>query len=449
PGLPKTFQYFYYFQITTFYFFHGAFDRHVLPHITTALDLTTATDHDENFLGLNVGFTARAMYHFGKLGNLNDASYISGQMQDAKSLGDAGTTQHNAWTPQWDSSFMEHDGIDGVFIVTAFNESRIENFVRSLFLEGMLPVLLVKCKQRPDPWSRDDHFGYRGGISNPQVEGVTYGTAAQPKMKYPGSPVVPMGVIVMGYEGDQEKKTRPDWAKDGAFMVTRKLDTLVPEFESFLLERGPKIFPDVSPQDAADHLGARLFGRWKDGTPTELSPDRPDPSISGDDSKVNNFTFDQSAGQSRCPFAAHIRKSNPRTDVYPVNSVYKNFIRRYIVTYGPEVTEEERSQGRTINTRGQHFVSYSSSIDRGFKQHQSAWFNQSMFPPDKNITPGMDPILGQTGEEDEGVYRYMTGTNPHSESRVMIFPDKFVNPRGGEYFFVPSIQTMYGFVTKI
>ena len=52
------------------------------------------------------------------------------------------------------------------------------------------------------------------------------------------------------------------------------------------------------------------------GTSVEMSPDHDAPEIASDDSKVNNFEFDQSdRSQRRCPFAAHMRKSNPRNDV--------------------------------------------------------------------------------------------------------------------------------------
>jgi deferrochelatase/peroxidase EfeB len=85
------------------------------------------------------------------------------------------------------------------------------------------------------------------------------------EMRYPGAAVIPIGVVVMGYDGDKDKDRRPLWAKDGTFMVTRKLDNLVPEFDNFLLKHGPKLFPDLPPQKAADKLGAQLFGRWKNG----------------------------------------------------------------------------------------------------------------------------------------------------------------------------------------
>lgn len=219
------------------------------------------------------------------------------------------------------------------------------------------------------------------------------------------------------------------------------------------------------------------------GTPTELSPDGPDASISGDDKKINNFTFDQSKGQIRCPFAAHMRKSNPRNDVSPVESVYKHLyvhaipfhrllsidlfchssIRRHNMPYGNEVTTKERDSHATTQDRGLHLVCYASSIVRGFKfyqqgkiafsldctisldltdEHLPAWYNEPNFPPNKPELPGMDPIFGQTGEEHLEVHRYMTGANPSLEQEVMMFPKKFIDPKGGVYFFAPSLSTL-------
>ena len=133
----------------------------------------------------------------------------------------------------------------------------------------------------------------------------------------------------MGYDGDADKDKRPACAKDGSFMVTRKLDNLVPEFDDFLFLHGPLIFSTIPPNNAALKLGARLFGRWKNGTlrskrrtrwainlfsigtPVERSPDTDNPSIAGNDDEINNFVFDLSKQQARCLFASHMRKSNP------------------------------------------------------------------------------------------------------------------------------------------
>lgn len=44
--------------------------------------------------------------------------------------------------------------------------------------------------------------------------------------------------------------------------------------------------------------------------------------------------------------------------------------------------------------------------------------------------------------ENENVHRFMTGIDPKDDSKPMIFPTKFIDPRGGEYFFSPSISTL-------
>ncbi|KAG6910059.1 hypothetical protein DXG01_013506 [Tephrocybe rancida] len=448
PGLPKTVEYFYYFTIENERF-RKAFGSFMMPKITSALQLTSQVKPPpSDFLGVNVGFTSGSLVFVGlSEWQIPDESFLSGQFRDSQYLGDPGTGSGYRWTPDWDKGFMY--ALDGVFLITAFTEAIADKFVKDLeaaFKDSIEMTVLVKCKLRPTPHDQSNHFGYRGGMSNPQIRGATFETAAQPEIRYPGSSIIPMGTIVMGYDGDEDKYSRPDWAKDGTFMVTRHLNILAPEFDAFLLDHGPKVCPDLPAQTAADKLGARLFGRWKDGTPTELSPDKPDPSISSSEKRINNFTFDLSIHQRRCPYAAHMRKSNPRNDSDTIED-FSHEIRRQGISFGSEVTRNERKGNTTNDFRGTHFVCYASSIVRGFKYHQCVQCNDSMFPSGKDITPGMDPIVGQT-DEDKGVLRFMTGTNPADEQRVMIFPDRFVNSRGGGYFFNPSISTLRNYVAK-
>ena len=131
--------------------------------------------------------------------------------------------------------------------------------------------------------------------------------------------------------------------------------------------------------------------------------------------------------------------------------------------YGREVTPEERDGRGTIYERGLHVVCYQSSITRGFKFIQEGiprlpfslphphrrflgWYNDPNFPPNKPVQPGLDPLFGQTGKEDQSVHRSMTGANPNSEQELMTFPHKFIDPRGGEYFFTPSLSTLRNYI---
>ncbi|KAG6910061.1 hypothetical protein DXG01_013508 [Tephrocybe rancida] len=449
PGLPKVLEYFYYFTISRGPQFRRAFGKFMVPRITSALLLATLIRSlpRKDFVGVNVGFTSRGLLALNLIDwPLQDKSFSDGQYYDSQYLGDSGTGSGDGWTPDWDEDFKQT--FDGVFLITAYVDIFAQKFVDNMeaaFAGAFGSTFLVKCELRHAP-EEHNHFGWRGGMSNPQIRHATFATAAQPEIRCPGSSIIPMGAIVMGHDGDEDKDSRPEWAKDGAFMVTRHLNTLVPEFDAFLVEKGRNIFPNLPVQEAADKLGARLFGRWKDGTPTELSPDKPDPSISSNDNKINNFNFDLSAQQRRCPYAAHTRKSNPRNDLNVTDSGHS--IRRQGILFGQELTDDERKAKTTAVARGTHFVCYSSSIVRGFKYHQCAQSNDSMFPPGKTVTPGMDPIIGQTDEEN-GIVRFMTGIDPLNEKRVMAFPQKFVIPRGGGYFFNPSISTLRDYVAEI
>ena len=81
---------------------------------------------------------------------------------------------------------------------------------------------------------------------------------------FPGQQVVKPGVILMGQEGDPNKKDRPPWAKNGSILVYRHLDQLVPEFDQFKRDNALRK-KEIGIDKGAALLGARLFGRWKDG----------------------------------------------------------------------------------------------------------------------------------------------------------------------------------------
>ena len=69
----------------------------------------------------------------------------------------------------------------------------------------------------------------------------------------------------------------------------------------------------------------------------------------------------------------------------------------------------------------------------------TAWANDPTFPPKNNITSGFDPLIGQAGGNGP---RSMIGTNPQSQSTSLPLPTEWVVPRGGEYFFSPSIPAL-------
>lgn len=144
------------------------------------------------------------------------------------------------------------------------------------------------------------------GISSPAISTLT------PPL--PGQIVVPPGVLICGTSGDSV--TRPSWAKNGSFLAYRHLNELVPEFNKFLADN-PLNFPDIPREQGSELLGARFFGRWKSGAPIDITPVHDDPALAKDPQRNNNFDFsgNDQTDQTKCPFAAHIRKTNPRADL--------------------------------------------------------------------------------------------------------------------------------------
>lgn len=73
--------------------------------------------------------------------------------------------------------------------------------------------------------------------------------------------------------------------------------------------------------------------------------------------------------------------------------------------------------------------------------HLSGWANFNGFPLDKQpIVPGFDPIIGVSPADDP---RIMEGHIPDQERSILnLSTDLWVVPRGGEYFFSPSISAL-------
>jgi hypothetical protein len=221
---------------------------------------------------LNLSFSSLGLSKLGLTDSLCDESFEKGQLLDAQSLGDSGTETHGRWSPNWDSEFK--GVIHGVFSVTARSKKKMEAkdlidkldqaFVPNRHRASLKKILLFRGSLRPGNHAPNDFFGFRDGISKPEIENVTFNQTTQP-MKYPGSSVVDMGVIVMGHDGDEDKDNRPQWAVDGSFMVFRKLKTLAPEFTQFVRKDSARVFPSMDPAKAVDLYGARLVGRWKSG----------------------------------------------------------------------------------------------------------------------------------------------------------------------------------------
>lgn len=277
----------------------------------------------------------------------------------------------------------------------------------------------------------------KDGISAPTIENVN----AQPGDKKSG--IVKPDVILLGQPSAGNLDPNQSWIKDGSFMAFRELQQLVPEFQHFCDESAKKL---QNPNVSGDFIGARIVGRWKSGAPLTLAPAQDKPELN----RAQDFDYSDELKQERCPYAAHIRKTNPRNGIAgadPNQAVLPHLMVRNGIPYGPELTEEEKKSKKTKQNRGLLFVSYQSQIESGFQFVQKFWCNNTDFPsktPAK-VTPGFDLLIGQTADEKPRVAQNINPlgvagtTDPNN---VLTAPAHFVVPLGGEYFLMPSIKAI-------
>jgi Dyp-type peroxidase family len=313
---------------------------------------------------------------------------------------------------------------------------------------------------RPGKESGHEHFGFKDGISQPFV--LFADDTQQKRTPLPGQRVVNPGVLVLGQTGDTV--TRPTWAKNATFLVYRHFQQLVPEFNKFLRDvvlSSIVVPPQPGSTDSEEDiqkqinfLGARLVGRWQSGTPVVLTPIKngitpvDDPTIGADPQRNNVFDYGPQAQSPRqqllCPYAAHTRKSGPRTDLPPAADE-AHAILRSSITFGGEVTPEEKLANKTLKERGLSFISYQSALNAGFEFIQQNWVNNINFPPNTEVVPGFDIIIGQN--VNLGQPRTISGYDAEDLPKVLSVPNQFVVSQGGDYFIQPSITALKQFST--
>jgi len=224
-------------------------------------------------------------------------------------------------------------------------------------------------KVRPGAQQGHEHFGFRDGISQPGVRGVTRPSKPiyQSEDGLPGQDLLWPSEFVFCYPGqDPHDPVNPGpapamaapWMRNGSFMVFRRLEQKVLEFPRFLGERAARLGMD------RELLAARMVGRWKSGAPLELAPLHDNAALGADDNRNNHFEFGDDPFQRKCPYAAHIRKAYPRDDTGNEAEVQRHRIIRAGIPFAPEV---EPGETTTRHSRGLMFVCYQTSIERQFE----------------------------------------------------------------------------------
>lgn len=345
---------------------------------------------------------------------------------------------------EWEEGF--HDEIHALILLADDNLGNLEEQAKKVMEEVGNVADIVNTETgivlRNKKGQAIEHFGFRDGVSQPlflkedidkiQEQGID---------KWDSSAALEL-VLVKDPFGQGENSF-------GSYLVYRKLEQDVRGFKAAEQELAKKL--GLSGKDAK-RAGALAVGRFKDGTPVTLSSEEKSP-----DSNFNNFNYDDDLDGSKCPFHAHIRKANPRGDKNHKEEtlqVQRNHrIARRAVSYSekPNARDKSLSKLSRFHSQLRHlrevtlqpaedekvgllFMCFQSDIFNQFMFMQKNWSNNQHFVKYK---AGVDAVTGRSKQQTEG----------QNWSKEWGKPDKvqfdfyhFVTPKGGEFFFAPSIS---------
>ncbi len=297
-----------------------------------------------------------------------------------------------------------------------------------------------------EPAARN-HFGYVDGISQPQL------TPAASAHHWDDS--VKVGELFRGWVNDRGDGPQPhlvqgdpdnqaaEWLKASTFLVIRKLQQNVRTFDE-IVERGTKALLAVdarlSESQARELVRAKLMGRGSDGTALTTQPGA---------GKGNDFNFRGDGDGRSCPFASHVRRTNPRTLL--AGDMKTPRIMRRGMSYGEPVRGDGPDMGANKATnraanratvapakgeRGVFFMAYNASIAEQFEVIQR-WVSGGN---STGISSSQaDPFLRVPHSGETAVYTF---THRDQVVRVDLGADPVCRLMWGLYAWVPSIEML-------
>jgi deferrochelatase/peroxidase EfeB len=306
-----------------------------------------------------------------------------------------------------------------------------------------------------DKTKRTEPFGFLDGVSQPLIKGSF--KAAKAERETDTLHLVEPGEFILGYpdnrgnlppsphlkaELDAEQRlaigdgqwdfdapiecVRRDLGRNGSFLVIRQIDQHVNAFDTYCAA-ATKTLEDRFGNDvdvSAEFVGAKMIGRWKDGSSIIRWPYQSASSFYGEaKSPDNDFHFGTEDPEgTRCPFGAHIRRANPRESQKPGSDEQIAISNRHRILRVGRAYEDNGAQGLL-------FMCLNGDIERQFEFIQQTWALSGHF---HGLDGEADPILATNGPESR-----FTVPNRAGPVRLKAMPN-FVTTRGGGYYFLPG-----------
>lgn len=434
--------------------------------ITTALEVSTPPAS-----AIQVAFTAAGMRALGVrdeiVGRLSAefVAGIAGNDNRSRRLGDVGPNAPSNW--QWGIGDREPHVLIALFALPGALDALRASIRTADWTQAFDEIA---CLDTSDLHGFEQ-FGFTDGISQPSIDWNRIRELRGDKPEYGNT--IALGEILLGYPNEYGKYTqRPllnddqstldlepaeddaskrDLGRNGTYLVVRDLLQDVRRFWQFLYAEGSRL--GVS----ADELGAMLVGRRRNGNPL----------VPCAETTQNAFTYVDDPDGTKCPYAAHVRRANPRNGDFPAvpvgalatgaqmlgfrrsafrddltsSSRFHRVVRRGR-EYGPKLTPQDAQEAAPPGdpARGLRFVCINANIERQFEFLQNAWIMSDTF---NGLSGESDPLLGnrQPASGSRRTDRFVIRRQDGMRATLTPLP-QFVSVTGGAYFFLPGLRAL-------
>ena len=437
---------------------------------------------------INIAFTQEGFDKLGLQNAFHEDKRFSIEFEDGmvtkhrtNILGDSGDSEPY----KWDWGNPTKDRIHIVLLLYAGDQNALDKLYeeqqKAWDSNGIKQIIMLNTIHLPDT---KEHFGFRDGIAQPHVAGLLDRhkekkdqNISQKILKNGGSEnnILAAGEFVLGYPNIYKKlpsspkvkkssdsndflqddgEGAKDLGRNGSYLVFRQLKQHVGNFWEYL-DDSTKTNSGESDADSRDKLGAKMVGRWRSGCPVALSPDKDDPNLKDADD-FGYFPLDKDG--DKCPMASHVRRTNPRNSPLlrgdhtqeaadsALNDANRHRILRRGRAYGkPSADSMEpedilKAYDGASEDVGLQFLCFNANIGRQFEFIQHTWINNPKFA---ELYSESDPLLGESNPKsiERGIYGDFTAPGNPIRQRVRGLK-RFVDVKGGAYFFMPGIKAL-------
>jgi Dyp-type peroxidase family len=430
--------------------------------------------------------------------------FIDGMAARGEILGDTGVSAPACWDDIWRTalalpgkrvhvwvSLSAQGNSDGTPVAEL---TRTTDWVKTAMPAG---VTLLSGHKGPNPEYQDsaaimaplpdgtctptasEHFGFTDGIGDPVFAGqyepaeMTVNVIGSGKLLPGAQGWAPLatGEFILGHASEaQELPPAPQpwlFTRNGTFMAYRKLHENVGAFKTYIAAQAAGLPNMSSPEAGAETLMAKMVGRWTSGLPLAVAPsfdeaqklaaqwaDIPEilrlassartqtqkARLVAYEALITNFTYTGDSEGGKCPVGAHIRRANPRDALDPLfgtstttpGSALTNRRRilRRGMPYGTTAADDESEHGVI-------FMALCGSLFRQFEFIQQQWIQ---YGSSFGLGNDTDPLVGRQAASAKFVIPADLSKPgvPHFCANL----PQFVETRGGEYFFLPSLTAL-------